>query len=252
MQYSFRQRVRRGERLLGTIVSLDSPEVVEILCSAGFDWLFLEAEHAPQSARSLQRLIMAARDVPCVVRLPNQEEIWVKRALDAGAAGILVPQVNTAEQARAIVRYAKYPPQGCRGIGIARANGYGYEVADHIAQANDATAVVVQAEHIDAVRNIRDIAAVAGLDAVLVGPYDLSASLYKTGEVHDPEVSAAIDSVAAAAAAQRLSLGIFGVSPAAVQARIDQGFTLIACGMDTLFLGQHARECLAALKQGTH
>lgn len=248
MQETFRQRLRRGDLMIGTIVSLDSPEVIEVLAAAGFDWFFLDAEHAPQSPLGLQRLIQVARDVPCVVRLPNQDEIWIKRALDIGAAGIIVPQVNTAEQARMIVKHAKYPPQGSRGVGVARAHGYGYGVADYISRANEETAVIIQAEHCDAVRNIGEIAAVSGIDAIFVGPYDLSASLNKTGQVTDPEVVTAIDTVTRAALARALRLGIFGIAAEAVRPRIAEGYTLLACGVDTMLLAQQARAVCAALR----
>ncbi|MBI4693668.1 MAG: 2,4-dihydroxyhept-2-ene-1,7-dioic acid aldolase [Gammaproteobacteria bacterium] len=248
MSDSFRTRLRRGDLLVGTIVGLDAPEVIEILVGAGFDWLFLDAEHAPASPQNLQRLIIAAGSTPCLVRLPTQDEIWVKRALDSGAAGIIVPQVNTAAQAANIVRYAKYPPEGARGIGIARALGYGYEVADYIGRANAETVVMVQAEHLEAVRNIEAIAAVPGIDGFFVGPYDLSASMGKTGQVADPEVVAAIDTVSRAGKARSLSLGIFGVSPESVAPRIAAGYTLVACGVDTMLLGNGARAVAQALK----
>ncbi len=248
MPNSFRARLRRGEVLLGPMVCLSSPEVVEILCGAGFDWLFLEAEHAPASPLTLQHMMIAARDTPCVVRLPNHDEIWVKRALDMGAAGVIVPQVNTAEQARAVVRFAKYAPLGQRGVGVSRAHGYGYAVADYIARANDDTAVIVQAEHIDAVRNIDAITDVPGLDAVLIGPYDLSASMGKMGQVNDPEVVAAINVVASAARRKNLKLGFFGVSVEAVKPYLAEGFTLIAAGVDTMMLGQAASDLRRALK----
>ena len=248
MSDAFRTRLRRGDLLIGTIVGLDSPEVIEILTGAGFDWLFLDAEHAPVSPQSLQRLIIAAGKTPCLVRLPNQEEIWVKRALDCGAAGIIVPQVNDAEQAANIVRYAKYAPLGARGIGISRAQGYGYGVADYIGRANEETVVMVQAEHIEAVINIEAIAAVPGIDGFFVGPYDLSASMNKIGQVTDPEVVAAIEAVNRAGQAHGLRLGIFGVSPEAVAPRIAAGFTLIACGVDTMLLGTAARTIVSSLK----
>jgi 2-dehydro-3-deoxyglucarate aldolase len=245
---SFRDRLRRGDLLIGPMVCLSSPEVVEILCGAGFDWLFLEAEHAPASPLALQHMMIAARDTPCVVRLPNHDEIWIKRVLDMGAAGVIVPQVNTADQARNMVRYAKYAPEGQRGVGVSRAHGYGYAVADYIARANQETAVIVQAEHIDAVHNIDAITDVSGLDAVLIGPYDLSASMGKMGQVNDPEVVAAIDSVARAARRKNLRLGFFGVSVDAVKSRLAEGFTLIAAGVDTMMLGQAASELCRALK----
>ena len=245
---TFRTRLRRGDRLIGTIVSLPAPEVVEIIAAAGFDWLFLEAEHAPLAPLDLQRLIIAAHGLPCVVRLPNHEEIEIKRALDAGAAGIIVPQVNTAEQARAIVAHAKFPPQGNRGVGVARANSYGYAVADYVARANEESAVIVQAERIDAVRNIEQIVQVPGIDAIFVGPYDLSASMGKLGQLDDPEVVAAIAKVARATLAAGLKLGFFAVSAELVVPQIAHGFSLFACGVDTVFLAQRARDTLLALR----
>ena len=248
MPNSFRKRLNRGDLLVGPMVCLSAPEVVEILCSAGFDWLFLEAEHAPVSPQALQHMMIAARDTPCVVRLPNHDEIWVKRVLDMGAAGVIVPQVNTAEQARNAVRFAKYAPVGQRGVGVSRAHGYGYAVVDYIARANDDTAVIVQAEHIDAVRNIEAITDVPGVDAVLIGPYDLSASMGKMGQVNDPEVVEAINVVARTAKRKNLKLGFFGVSADSVKPYIENGFTLIAAGVDTMLLGQAASQLCKTLK----
>ncbi len=245
---TFRTRLKRGDRLIGTIISLAAPEVVEIVAAAGFDWLFLEAEHAPLSPLDLQRLIIAAHGLPCVVRLPNHDEIQIKRALDAGAAGIIVPQVNTAEQARAVVARAKFPPQGSRGVGVARANSYGYAVADYVARANEESAVIVQAEHIEAVGNLAQIAAVPGVDAIFVGPYDLSASMGKLGQLGDPEVVAAIAKVAKVTLAAGLKLGFFAMSAELVAPQMASGFTLIACGVDTVFLAQRARETLLTLR----
>ncbi len=241
MNASFRSRLRRREVLIGTIASLNAPEAVEILASCGFDWLFLESEHAPLGPADLQHLIIAAHGLPCVVRLPNHDEIGIKRSFDAGAAGIIAPQVNTAAQAAAIVAYAKYPPLGRRGVGVARANGYGYTVAEHVARANDETAVIVQAEHIDAVSNIEAIVQVAGLDAIFVGPYDLSASMGKLGQLDHPEVVAAIARVAQVTLAAGLALGFFATAPEWVTPRMREGFSLVACGVDTLFLRQGAQ-----------
>jgi len=244
----FRTRLRRGERLVGTILSLAAPEVAEIMAASGYDWLFLETEHAPLGPLDLQRMIMAAGEVPCVVRLPNHDEISIKRALDAGAAGIIVPQVNTASQVEAIVGYAKFPPTGRRGVGVTRANGYGYAVGEHVARANEASAIIVQAEHIDAVHHIEEIVRVPGLDCVFVGPYDLSASLGKLGRLDDPEVVAAIDHVARVTREAGLAVGFFATTPEAVLPRLAAGFSLVVCGVDTMFLRQGAEAVAAALK----
>ncbi len=244
---SFRDKLKRGDQLLGTIVSMATPQVAELLAQAGFDWLFIDGEHAPLDDGDIQLLIQAAGATPCLVRIPCLDEIAIKKALDAGATGIIVPQVNTAEQAEQAVSYAKYPPMGQRGVGISRAHGYGFSFQDYLAQANDEVVVVVQAEHATAVENIEAIAATTGLDGVFIGPYDLSASLGKMGQVEDPKVIAAVDRVTAACQKAGLKLGVFGTNSEAVAPYIDRGYTLIAAATDTLLLGQSARDLLAKL-----
>ncbi len=249
MHSEFRQRLLAGEQVFGTMVTLDSPEVVEVLCHLGFDWLFIETEHAPLLPDAVQRVVQAAGDTPCLVRLPVGEEIAVKRVLDAGAAGIIVPQVNTAEQARRIVEYAKYPPQGARGIGLNRASAYGQRFADYLATANDGSTVVVQAEHYEAVKNIEAICMVEGIDAVLIGPYDLSASMNRTGRLDDPEVVAAIAHVRDICLASGRRLGFFGVTPELVQPRAAEGFNLLCSAADVTLLASAGRELLNKLRE---
>jgi 2-keto-3-deoxy-L-rhamnonate aldolase RhmA len=249
MSDSFRARLRRGDRLNGLIVAVDSPEVVEMLSAVGFDWLFIDGEHSPLSPASLQRLIMAAGRTPCVVRVPAHDEFWIKQVLDAGAAGIIAPMVNTAEQARTVVARAKYPPLGRRGVGTSRAQAYGYGIADYIARANDEVAVIVQAEHRDALGEIDMIAATPGVDALFVGPFDLALSMGKSGQVDDPAVVDAIARIEAAGRAHGLALGYFGITPESVARWMERGFSLIACGVDMMMLGAKAREVLAALER---
>lgn len=249
MENSFRTRLRRGDTLIGPLVTINSLEVVEMLDDVGFDWLFLDGEHAPLSPGDLQRLMIAAKRTPCVVRVPAHDEFLIKQALDGGAAGILAPLVNTAAHAGAIVARAKYPPQGARGVGAARALGYGYSIADYVARANDEIAVIVQVEHRDAVANIEDIAATPGVDAIFVGPFDLSLSMGKPGQVADPEVMQAISHVCDVVQTRGLPLGIFGISPDSVSGWMGRGFTLIACGVDAMLLGSAARSMLAQLKR---
>ena len=192
---TFRQRLKAHELLVGTLISLASPEVTEIMAGAGFDWLFLDAEHSALGTLDLQRLLQGAGATPSVVRVEASAEVPIKQALDIGAAGIIAPMVNSAEQAEQVVRWAKYAPLGTRGVGIGRAHGYGLKFQEYVQQANENVAVIVQTEHIDAVNNIEAITQVAGVDAVLVGPYDLSASLGRLGDVRHPEVVAAIEQV---------------------------------------------------------
>jgi 2-keto-3-deoxy-L-rhamnonate aldolase RhmA len=249
MNSDFRKRLLGGHPLAGTILTLAAPEVSEILSVSGFDWVFLDLEHSALGVRDAQTLIQAgAGRVPFVVRVPVNQEAWIKRCLDIGADGIMVPQVRTPEEAGTAVSLCRYPPGGTRSVGIARAQGYGRSFREYVAAADETVAVIVQIEHRDAVDRIDDILDTPGLDGIFVGPYDLSASMGKTGQVTDPDVVAAIGRVTAAARSRRIPLGIFGADAEAVRPWADQGYTLLAVGIDTLMLGNAARAVVRALK----
>lgn len=187
MFHDFRRRLRDRELLLGTMVTLESPATAEVLASLGFDWFFVDGEHGPLGTQELLGILRAVdQRVPCVVRVPGASEVEIKKVLDIGAAGIIVPMVNSAEQATEIVNWARYSPAGSRGVGLARAHGYGLSFANYMQQANEEVSVIVQAEHFQAVENIEEIVAVEGVDAIQLGPYDLSASMGKMGELDDP------------------------------------------------------------------
>jgi 2-dehydro-3-deoxyglucarate aldolase len=249
MSATFRKRFLSGEKLLGTMLTLPSGAVAEILSDAGFDWLFVDGEHGPLEVGELQLLLQTVgRRTPCLVRVPASEEIPIKRALDLGAAGIIVPQVNSAEQATRVVQHSRYPPHGSRGVGIARAHGYGLEFQPYVASANEQTTVIVQAEHFRAVENIESIVAVPGVDGILVGPYDLSASMGLMGQIEHPAVISAIRRVTEVTLRAGLRLGIFGVTAAAIRPYEQEGYTLLVSGVDTILLGQGARGVLAEMR----
>ena len=243
----FAARLRAGETLLGAIIALPSPEVAEMFSRAGFDWLFIDTEHAPLDALAAQGLLQAAR-CPCMVRVPAGEEWLIKKALDIGAAGVVVPQVNTAADAERIARYCRYPPRGSRGTGLARAQGYGLDFGEYVASANDNVVVMLQIEDIAAVRNIDAIARVPGVDALMIGPYDLSATMGKAGQVNDPEVEQAIESVRAACAAAGMRLAIFAATAEGMKPYLAKGYTLPIAGVDLMLLATAARNLVQALK----
>ncbi len=250
MTKQFKTRLARGERLLGTLVSLPTPASAEILSDVGFDWLFIDAEHGSFETNELLAILQAVGDkVVCLVRVSHSGEVPIKKALDLGAAGVIVPQVNSAQQAKDVVRYSKYAPLGARGVGLGRAQGYGMRFREYVESANDSTVVVVQAEHKEAVDNMEAIVQVPGIDAVLVGPYDLSASYNKLGQIDDPVVVAAIDRVTSVCCEAGVPLGYFGVTASDVQRYADKGYALIAAGGDSLFLGRAAAEMLSDLKR---
>jgi 2-keto-3-deoxy-L-rhamnonate aldolase RhmA len=249
METSFRNRLSNGETLIGTVVTLFTPEVSEILSEIGYDWLWLDTEHSPFEAHSAQGMLQSVNgQCPCIIRVPSSDDVWIKKALDIGAAGVIVPQVNSPEVAAQIVASCKYPPQGTRGVGIGRAHKYGLKFEDYIQKANDETAVIIQAESRAAVDNISAIVNVEGIDAVLIGPYDLSASLEKTGKVRDPVVQDAMQKIRQSCRHAGVRLGVFGIDAEALKPYIQQGYTLLGVGSDALFLADSASKTLAELK----
>ena len=247
---NFRSRLINGELLIGTLVSLPSPEIAEILTEVGFDWLFLDTEHGVYSAVEAQVMLQAVGGrCAGVVRVPSGDDVWLKKALDIGADGVIVPIVKTAAEAAAIASACKYPPDGTRGVGLSRAHKYGMGFDDYMKKANEKVAVILQVENRDAVDNIESIVAVDGIDAIFIGPYDLSASLGKTGHVVDPEVVAAINLVRNTCISHNVCLGYFGATAQAAQPYIDQGFTLITAATDSLLLAKSAAEALKTLKK---
>jgi 2-dehydro-3-deoxyglucarate aldolase/4-hydroxy-2-oxoheptanedioate aldolase len=246
---SFKEKLIGKDLLFGTIITLPSAEIVEIFCQAGFDWLFIDLEHGAMSIKDAQLLLqVAGTKIPCLVRVPSNDETWIKKVLDIGASGIIVPQVRTEKDVMRVVQVSKYPPEGVRSVGIARAQGYGENFQDYVASANREISVVIQIEHIDAVENIEKILKVPGIDCWFVGPYDLSASMGKTGLTTDPEVRNAISKVAKAAERASISTGIFGATTAAVEPYIKNGFTLIAVGIDSMLIGKAAKEIAGSCK----
>jgi len=247
--HGFRTRLQAGDMLAGTIVTLPAPTSAEILADLGFDWLFIDSEHGPlETPEVLGILQTVGHKTPCIVRVPAAQEVPIKKVLDLGAAGVIVPQVNSAEQAADVVRYARYSPAGNRGVGLARAHGYGFRFQEYIESANDLVSVIVQAEHAEAVENIEAVVQVEGIDAVFVGPYDLAASMGKMGQVDDPVVVDAIDHVTQTCQAAKIPLGYFGLSVSAVRPYMKRGYTLIVAGADVLFLGNAAKRTLSELR----
>jgi len=250
MNFEFRKRLIHGDVLIGTIITIPSAEIAEIMAEIGFDYLWIDTEHAPFNARGAQIILQAADSrCPCVIRIPGLDDVWIKKALDTGASGIIAPQVRTAAEAEAIVRMCKYPPQGTRGVGIGRAHKYGLRFNEYMQNANDEIAVILQAETTDAVKNIAEITEVAGVDAIFIGPYDLSASLGKMGKLSDPEVQKAIATITEHCKSAGVRLGIFADTAESAQPFIQQGFNFIVIGTDGLLMARGAKEILSGLRE---
>jgi len=190
-----KQKLAAGQRVLGCWTALGNPQIVEILAMCGFDFLLFDQEHGMGDPSSLVGLLqaIAPTETTSVVRIPWNDPVYIKRVLDAGVEGIMIPSIETAEEARVAVEACRYPPRGRRGsaIGSARASNYGM-AADYREAADDRVLVIGQIESLRAVDNIDSIAAVDGLDVLFIGPHDLSGTLGHLGDLRQPAVAAAI------------------------------------------------------------
>jgi 2-dehydro-3-deoxyglucarate aldolase/4-hydroxy-2-oxoheptanedioate aldolase len=250
MENSLKERLKKGETLLGSFVTLKSTDVAEILSLVGFDYLWIETEHAPLDFSHVQTLIQAVGGrCPCLVRIPENKEVWIRKALDTGCDGIVVPQVMTAEEAREAVQWSLYPPLGNRRVGISRAHSYGMAFRDYVDRVNEHLTIVVQVENAEAVKNIESIAAVPGIGAIFIGPFDLSGSLGVLGQISHPQVQGAIEEVRECCRKAGVPLGIFAADAQNAKTYINKGFGLIALGMDTFYLWKSTQAMLKEVRE---
>lgn len=240
----FRQSLR-GVPIVGTFVSIGHPAVVEILGRSGFEAVCIDSEHAPFSAPGIEEMIRAADGVgvPALVRVSGIGP-EIGRALDSGAAGVLVPMVESAAQASAVVAAVRYPPAGVRGAGPGRASGWGLDFAGYLGRADDEVAAIVQIETRAGLENVEAILAVPGLDMVFVGPGDLAVSLGVAGG--SPEHTAAIRRIVDAALAAGVPAGMFCMTPEAVAQWSALGATFFLLAGDLALLAQGGTTLAAA------
>jgi 2-dehydro-3-deoxyglucarate aldolase/4-hydroxy-2-oxoheptanedioate aldolase len=242
----FKTRLRGPAPLIGCVLGIHYPDVAEILALAGFDYLWIDLEHGPGDFAQAQGMIQAAGGrCPCVIRVPENRDALIKKALDVGADGVVVPQVNSAEEARRAVAACHYPPEGTRGAGVARAHDYGMALADYLGRANRTTAVILQIEHVAALEHLDEILAVPGIDCLFVGPLDLSGSLGVLGQMAHPQVQEAIETVVTRAAAAEMPLGLFVGNGKAARDAAGRGFRFLAMSTDAIYLWTAARAALA-------
>ena len=249
MKGTFKEGLQQGNALIGTIITIPAPEVGEIFAGAGFDWLFVDLEHSTLSVREAQTILQAASPTPCITRVPANDEVWIKKALDIGSAGLVIPMIRSAEDAKKAVRLCKYPPEGARGVGLARAHGYGAKFQEYVSAANDELAVIIQIEHIDAVNDIEEIVRIQGIDGWFIGPYDLSASMGKPGATTAPDVLDAIQKVKETARKANLPLGIFCSTIEAARSYMRDGYAFLVVGIDTALIAQTAKQMVGSLKE---
>jgi len=239
---------------LGAWLQIGHPACAEIHARAGFDWICVDLEHGAIGIESMTDMFRTTDGFDCtpVARLPLNDPIWIHRTLDAGARGLIIPMVKTAEEADRAVREAKYPPRGTRGFGYSRANMHGTDFADYIARANDEIAMIMQIEHKDAIANIDAILDVPGVDGVFIGPLDLSGSMGITGQLKHPDMLAALDTYLQACRRHGKAAGMHIVhpNPDNIREAIAQGYSLIALGLDVVFMAEGAQAAVRAAAIG--
>jgi 2-keto-3-deoxy-L-rhamnonate aldolase RhmA len=245
---SFVERLADMKPLIGSLVSTSSTEVAEALSLCGFEWLFLDVEHSVLDLASAQHILQAvAPQSYGVIRLPDNSAEHFKKALDTGCDGIVVPMINSVSDAERAVSFAKYTPLGKRSIGLARAQGYGLNFNEYLKSANNKIALILQIEHKDAVAHVEEIVAVPGVDAIFIGPYDLSASMGLLGQTSAPEVVEAMVRVRHACVNAKVPHGSFCMTANQAQDEIAGGGRLIVLGTDLLFMTSNAKVALASL-----
>jgi 4-hydroxy-2-oxoheptanedioate aldolase len=235
----FRARCTGGEIAVGTFAGIPHPVAIEVTAAAGVDFICIDWEHAQISRERIEDLVRAAdvHGVPAMVRVPGHAPEAIAAALDAGAAGILVPRVSTAEQARAAVHATRYPPVGMRGVGPGRAAGYGYRIFDYLAEANEKLLLAIQVETAEGLANIDAIAAVDGIDVIFIGPGDLSVSIDAMGPAGAERLKTAIETIARTTMRAGRTAGIFRPAPDDIGTWADFGLRFFILASDTMFLG---------------
>jgi 4-hydroxy-2-oxoheptanedioate aldolase len=246
----FKRALAAGEQQIGLWSNLASHCSVELLAGAGFDWLLLDMEHAPNELPMVHCQLQAAMGSTThpVVRPPWNDMVTIKRLLDVGAQTLLIPYVESAEEARNAVAYTRYPPEGMRGYAsAARASGFG-RIADYPKQCANELCLLVRIESRLGLDNLEEIAAVEGVDGVFVGPGDLSAALGHAGEIKHPDVQAAIENAIVRIVAAGKPAGILIGDETLARRYIELGCTFTAVGSDVAILGRGAEQLAARFK----
>ena len=238
---------------IGSWITLNNPSIAEIMADAGFDWLCVDLEHTITDYTEAQQIILAiqSKGIKAFVRVGENNARIIKRVLDAGADGIIVPSVNSALEAKKAVDSIKSPPLGKRGVGLARAQAYGFNFENYRDVKAKEIKLIVQIEHIDAINDLDAIIQTEGVDGTFIGPYDLSGSLGKPGQWDEPEVKEAIRKYEETSKKYNKLIGFHVVSPdfLLVNEKINKGYNFIAFGFDAMFLGTIIRDQIKLIKK---
>jgi 2-dehydro-3-deoxyglucarate aldolase len=244
-------KLAEGKITTGGWIMTANATIAELMAGESLDWICVDMEHTVADYANLEHVCRAVKgsgkDV--LARLHHNDPVMAKKALDVGCNGIIVPCVNTREEALQAVSMARFPPAGIRGASLARCTDYGRNFKDYFNDHNNNVLVVIMLEHIDAVKNVDEILAVEGIDATFIGPYDLSASMGLAGQLDHPEVVAAQETLLQACLRHGVAPGyhVVPTEPQRVRDAVDRGFRFIALGLDTHFIIDGCRRMLAGV-----
>ena len=250
---NLKDKLKNRELTIGSWITIGHTVVAEIMARAGYDWLTVDMEHSAITidiAQDLIRVIDLCGVVP-LVRVGENDPNLIKRVMDAGAHGVIVPMVNSKDDAEKAVASVQYPPKGFRGVGLARAQKYGVDFEGYKKWNEQESIVIVQIEHIKAVENLEAILSVPGVDGFIIGPYDLSGSLGVPGQFDHPEMLKALNRVKDVSEKMNALSGFHVISPEveAFQEKVRDGYKFIAHSLDVLFLGNGCRNSLNNIRK---
>lgn len=252
MNSDLKNIIKKNEISFGSWITLAHTSIPEIMAQAGFDWLVIDMEHSVINIQKTQELIQITdlKGITPLVRLTANDSALIKRVMDAGAYGVIVPMINTKEDALKAVKAVKYPPRGTRSVGLARAQGYGKAFDEYKSWINKNSIIIVQIEHKDAVSNIEEIFSIGEIDGCIIGPYDLSASLGIAGKLNNKKVLEAEKKILKTSKKYNKTVGIHVVEPDVGLAleKIKMGYKFIAVGIDFLFLGNACINTMREIK----
>ncbi len=247
-----KEKLKQRQISLGSWLTIPHQSIVEILSSAGFEWLTIDIEHSAIDLQTVQNLIghIQANEMEALVRVSKNDEVIIKRVMDAGANGVIVPMVKNKQEAEQAVSWVKYPPFGTRGVGLSRAQHYGTAFNEYNEWVQNEAVVIAQIEHIEGVRNLGEILDVEGIDGIIVGPYDLSASMGKPGMFYDDDVKEVLQEIDDITLQKSKSLGFHVIESdhQKVLEKLTLKYNFLAFSLDFFFLGDKAREEMKLLK----
>lgn len=246
-----KRRLAEGKAAVGTFITCNAPDLVEICALTGFDFVVIDLEHGPMSPESAQHLIRAAefRGISPIIRIPNRFESTILHILDVGAHGIQVPQVNDAQAAQEIIEYSKYSPEGRRGLAFPRSADYGItDLSKYFEHENNETMIITHCENKTCLDNLEAICELPQIDVIFLGPYDMSQSMGVIGNVTHELVENAAKQVLEITARYGKAAGIFAGNGQIARQRAQQGFRYITIGMDTTLYGAKCKQEIDAFK----